>query len=232
VREPEEGKSVIEYGCLGDGDAEFMTKAALQMLADLPEHLLTAPLLILPAAQTPFPWIFSQRMKPHPLIIADPRQENLDWQRVRVSNALYVLGGSADLADLEHIGIVLNPLGLQHYPSEIPHYASRIRRWCRPHAIFMTLDWGHHRYPEILAQIPGIEHDIRHAAQRVLPPYGTETGWKLLQETELRFEYAFTIEALVKMLRKEDAARVRTAFSQDQPIIVGSSACYRRYEAI
>ncbi len=217
---------------LTHGYPQLMVGVSQHMLADLPAHPESTPALVLPAAQMPFPYLFSSHTSFSPLFIADHSLENLTWQRERVGErAIYTLVESNELPmEIQDIGIVLNPFGLQHDLSRAPQYAVLVRERCKSHAMLITLDWGINKYPDPLATLQGIAADIRYSAERLLAPYGGETGWKLVQEREFPFKLPQAVEDVAHLLGEEEAAFVRSAFTQD--ILVESSVCYRRYAAL
>ncbi len=217
---------------LTGGYPQLMVVVGQRMLADHPERLHSAPVLILPAAQMPFAYLFASRTKHYPIFIADQRLENLTWQRQKLpeGKGFYVLVGVNELPiEVRGVGVVVNPFGLQHDLPNAPRYASLVRERCLEGAMLQTLDWGVNRYPDAIAQLPGIAADIHYSAERLLEPYGTETGWRLIQEHEIPFSLPSTIESIAEKLGEAEATYVRTTFTQD--ILVESSVCYRSYEA-
>ena len=217
---------------LTGGYPQLMVKVGQCLLADLPPRLQSTAALILPAAQMPFPYLLATRTTHSPLFIGDPVLENLTWQRERVGErGIYALVRTSELPiEIQALGVVLNPFGLQHDLQNAPHYASLVRERCQTGALLLTLDWGINRYPDSIATLVGIAADIRYSTERILAPYGLETGWSLVQEREIPFKLYHPVEAAAQLLGSEEAAFVRSTFTQD--ILVESSVCYRHYEAL
>src|SRR5581483_3069324 len=126
---------------LTSGYPQLMVEIGQRMLADLPAHLAKAAVLILPAAQMPFPWLFGWHTVHTPLIVADPDEKNLAWQRERLGErAMYILACVDNLpTEIRNLGLVLNPFGLQHDWANAPHYAPRIRERCQSEGALITL---------------------------------------------------------------------------------------------
>lgn len=217
---------------LTGGYPQLMVVVGQRMLADRPLRLRSTPALVLPAAQMPFPYLLASHTAHAPLFIADPLLKNLTWQRERVGGrSFYVLVSAEELPiEIQRIGFVLNPFGLQHDLLHAPQYAAMVRTRCQNEAELVTLDWGINRYPDPLATLERIAADIRYSTERILAPYEVKTGWKLVQEREIPFKLPQPVEAVAQLLGSEEAQFVRDTFSQE--IIVESSVYYRRYEAL
>src|SRR5262249_22187275 len=187
---------------LTHGYPQLMVEVGQHILADLSAYPGSAPALVLPAAQMPFPYLFSSHTSCSPLFIADHSLENLRWQRERVGErAIYTLVESNALpVEIQDIVIVLNPFGLQHDLLHAPQYAALVRGRCKSQAMLLTLDWGINKYPDLLATLRGIAADIDYSASRLLAPYGGETGWKLVQEREFPFKLPQTVEDVAHLL--------------------------------
>lgn len=227
-------RQVLDCGTLVDGYGRPMAAAARSMLADIPARLCGTPALIVPTARTPFPRLLSRRTSHRPIWLADPSQEDLDWQRQDVDDrAAFIAGGVDQLpACIQDVAFVLNPFGLQHTLAEAPQYASAVRRHTRNDALLLTLDWGPTRYPQDLASLSGIAEEIQFSIQSQLAPYSVETGWRLIKEMDFLFEVRHTVEGIAALLNDDNAARLRDAVLRDRVISVGSSVLYRLYEAV
>ncbi len=210
--------------------------AAREILNAIPAELAPVAALVLPAAQWPFPRLLARHASFHPLYLADPSDEALQWQRKQVGDndsVVYCCVASvADLpASLQHLSLVLNPFGLQHRLDVASSYAPALRERCRSGAVLLTLDWGGIAYPQDLAALPGIVEEVDFAEQSRLAAFGPETGWKLVEEQEILYRVLHPVEEIAARLRTEHAEQLRQITSQREYAIVeiATSVVYRRY---
>jgi len=227
----------VDCGTPVDGYRQPLALVCSHLLRDTPAGVAGTAALVSPTAKTPFPLLVRRLASHHPLYLADPSREDLEWQRSQVGDdqVEYLVGGAAELPDsLQGLGLVLNPFGLQHWHIEAPLYAPAVRTHCRDDAHLVTLDWGATSYPEALAGLPGIAEEVRFSEQALLPPYGVETGWRLVGELEVTFGLLHSVEDIAVRLHSEHGARLRDAASTLQilTVLVGSSVIYRRYEGV
>ena len=227
----------VDCGTTLDGYRQPLALVCSHLLRDTQAGVAGSAALVSPTARTPFPLLLRRLASYHPLYLADPSREDLEWQRAQVGDdqVEYLLGGAAELPDsLQGLGLVLNPFGLQHWPEEAPLYAQAVRAHCLGDAHLVTLDWGPTSYPDALAGLPGIAEEVRFSAQAALPAYGVETGWRLLGELEVTFGLPHSVEDIAVRLHAEHAARLREVASTlpSPTVLVGSSVIYRRYEGV
>lgn len=226
----------IECGLLADSYRTPLAVVSKTFLADI-LALPQGAVLVLPTAKTPFPLVLSRMTNCRPLYLADPVASDLEWQRERVGNdqTVYLESGATELPDsLQGLGVVLNPFGLQHWHSEAQQYAPTVRKHSRDDALLITLDWGRTRYPEDLADLPGIAEEVRFSEQSLLPPFGRETGWELVSQIEVAFDLQHTVSDIAVLLREEHAETLRktVAHRESKAVAIGSSILYRRYKGI
>jgi hypothetical protein len=209
--------------------------AARCILAGIPGEVAAGAALVFPASQWPFPRLLGRHTSLHPLYLADPSHEALQWQQQQVGDdrAVYCLvAGIADLPDsLRDLGVVLNPFGLQHRMHEASLYAPALRERCRGGAVLLTLDWGDIVYPEDLAALPGIAEEVRFSEQLRLEAFGPETGWVLTQEQEILYRVLHPVEEIAARLLADHAEQLRQATTLRGCAVVeiATSVIYRRY---
>jgi hypothetical protein len=201
---------------------------------DVPVEMREAAALVFPGGQSPFPLLLARCTAHRPLYLADQEAPALRWQRCHLGEEVmeyHHVDGVATLpATLRDLGLVLNPFGLQHWPSEVPLYASLVRERCRRGAVLLTLDWGTIDYPQEIATLPGIAGEIRFNEQSLLPPYGPETGWQLRQERTIRYGEEYTILDLFAS-RPGQAMPPPGVSERKERFVVRSSWIYRLYVA-
>jgi hypothetical protein len=210
--------------------------AARKILNVIPVALAAGAALVFPAAQWPFPRLLARRTSFHPLYLADPSDEALQWQREQVGEndgVVYCCVASVtSLPDsLQNLGFVLNPFGLQHRFEDASSYAPVLRERCRGGAVLVTLDWGGISYPEDLAVLPGIVEEVRFAEQSCLAAFGPETGWKLGEAQEISYRMQYPLEMIAARLCTEHAEHLReiTRGRESAIVEIATSVIYRCY---
>lgn len=201
---------------------------------DVPVELGETAALVFPSSKEPLPLLLAKRTSHRPLYLADQEGSALEWQRqhLGVEGVEYHhVAGVATLPDtLQDLGIVINPFGLQHWPSEIPLYAPLMHERCRRGAVLLTLDWGPIHYPDDIARLPGIAQEIRFNEQSLLLPYSPETGWQLWKARTIHYGEEYTIEDLFA-LYPDQAVRRQSMSVERGRFVVRSSWIYRLYVA-
>lgn len=216
---------------------QLHTKVFHFMLQDLPDNIAGTAALVAPTAVMPYPFLLHRFSSHRPLFLLDPDPADLEQQRSLVGDkqVIYQTGGVADFPDsLQDLGLVLNPFGLQHWRREIPLYASAARKRSRDDGRLITLDWGRTRYPDTLADLPGIVEEVRFSEQALLPAYDEQSGWRLELEREICFALPYGVKDIIAQMSSEHAETFQL-FARELPddaIIIGGSVIYRVYGGI
>lgn len=228
-------REVVDCGIQDSQYRTAMAAASHRLLSDISRissHSESA--LVVPAMKSPFPRLLSRRTSFHTIYVLDPEDENIRWQTLTIETkekCTFVVGDESKSRNLEGIGFVLNPFGLQHYPEQSKYFGERVRKLTHNAALLATLDWGLTTYPDDIKDFPGISNEIRHSELLQLPAFETRDGWEQVKETEFKFFVRHTVDEIAMLLTSDHGRQLREKFASDRNIEVGSSIIYRLYEA-
>jgi len=225
----------IDVGRQEAGYRHVLAVAARAVLGDVPPALREAPALLGQVAATPFTRVWDHRSRHDPLIAFDPRPEHVATQREMLGPDSRVRLLACDVTalpdDVDGLGCLFNPFGLQEFPGRDGEYAGAVRQRALEDAVLQTLDWGLTSYPGEIVTLPGIADEIAFSARHQLAPFTATQGWRLEKEIVFEFHFEHTGEEIALILPPEAVDGFHRVVEPSQVIAVGSSVVYRFYRA-
>jgi hypothetical protein len=197
---------------------------------------LERPALVGQVARVPILQLLERHTAWGPIYAFDPRSENVEFQRQKVSDhhrvQLLDVGVTELPPEVRGIQIVINPLGLQEFPGEHLLYAASVRERCTADAEMVTMDWGLTDYPEDIVDLPGVRDEIKFAEDRQLAPFGEDSGWQLTAEHEYDFFLRHTGAQVAAILPEAKVPAFRRVVPEDRILDIRSSILVRHYAAV
>jgi hypothetical protein len=221
-------------GRLDSGYGPVLAEALRDVLSS-PLSALRRPALIGHTASVPVVHTLEKFTKWNSVFAFDPRPEHVAYQRSKIKDPDRVTVLECRVTDLppevRDLSVVVNPFGLQEFPGEDRTYARVVRERAAADAVLLTLDWGPTRYPESIADLPGISDEVQFSKRSQLAPFGETEGWRLKDETSYDFFFVHTGEQVAAILPSAKAAVFREVVPADRIVEISSSVLLRRYEA-